>query len=38
MFYKKQRPNIIEYRNYKTFTEQIFRTEKEKKGKKVSKK
>ena len=27
MFYKKQKLKIIQYRNYKTFNEQIFRTE-----------
>ena len=24
MFYKKQKPKIIQYRNYKTFNEQLF--------------
>ena len=27
MFDKKQKPNIIQYRNYKTFNEQLFRIE-----------
>ena len=27
MFCKKQKPKIIQYRNYKTFSEQLFRTE-----------
>ena len=27
MFYKKQKPKIIQYKNYKTFNEQLFRTE-----------
>ena len=27
MFYKKQKPKIIQYRNYKTFNEQLFRIE-----------
>ena len=27
MFYKKQKPKIIQYRNYKTLNEQLFRTE-----------
>ena len=27
MFYKKLKPKIIQYRNYKTFNEQFFRTE-----------
>ena len=27
MFYKKQKPKIIKYRNYKTFHEQLFRIE-----------
>ena len=30
MFYKKQKPKIIQYKNYKTFNEKIFRTELEK--------
>ena len=27
MFYKKQKPKVIQYRNYKTFNEQLFRIE-----------
>ena len=27
MFYKKQKPKTIQYRNYKTFKEQLFRIE-----------
>ena len=27
MFYKKQKPKIIQFRNYKTFNEQLFRIE-----------
>ena len=27
MFYKRQKPKIIQYRNYKTFNDQLFRIE-----------
>ena len=35
MFYKKQKPKIIHYRNYKTFKEQLFRIELDKELEKI---
>ena len=35
MFYKKQKPKIIHYRNYKVFNEQLFRIELDKKLAKI---
>ena len=35
MFYKKKKPKIIQYRNYKTFNKQLFRIELEKKSAKI---
>ena len=35
MFYKKQKSKIIQYRNYKTFNEQLFRIELDKKLAKI---
>ena len=35
MFYKKQKLKIIEYRNYNTFNEQLFRIELNKKLAKI---
>ena len=35
MFYKKQKPKIIQYRNYKTFNEQLYRIEPDKELEKI---
>ena len=35
MFYKKQKPKIIQYRNYKTFNEQLYKIEPDKELEKI---
>ena len=35
MFYQSQKPKIIQYRNYKTFKEQLFRIELDKELEKI---
>ena len=35
MFYKRQKPKIIQYRNYKTFNEQLYRIEPDKELEKI---